>query len=113
MLRRFHYITTESIKYSEEFFRVRHDKLHIDMTMYIGDHGSIENTDVKIPHEAIRVTDITSSMISLEPKINSVYSLKWKTTMESCMNDAVYEVVRCEMTALDEHIYTHTKYNIH
>lgn len=103
------YMRTESTKYSKEF--LSNVKQYISTKYddkYVGYHDSIENVDINMPHEAIRVTDITRPVISREPKLNSLYSLIWKTTMESCMSDAVYEVVQCEITAPDDNIYRNT-----
>lgn len=100
------YMRTESNKYSADFLSSA--KQYIETKYddkYLGDFTKITNTDEKMPHEAIRVTDIKKSSISREPKLNSLYSLIWKNTLESCMADAMYEVVQSEITAPDDNCY--------
>ena len=103
------YMRTESTKYSKEFLDSA--KKYIELKYddkYLGDCTNIENTDAKMPHEAIRVTDLAKQSISREPKLNSLYSLIFKTTLESCMTDAVYEIVDCELTSPDNNLYKST-----
>ena len=103
------YMRTESTKYSKEFLTSATQYIESKYDdKYVGDYTNIENTDAKMPHEAIRVTDLTRQSISREPKLNSLYLLIFKTTLESCMTDAVYEVVDCELTAPDNNLYKST-----
>jgi DNA topoisomerase-1 len=86
------YMRTESTKYSKEFL----DKMQIYVETkwkpeYVGSLDKIENKDSANPHEAIRITHIDKSTISSDDtKLIALYKLIWRTTVESCMKDAIY-----------------------
>ena len=50
----------------------------------------ISNIISKLPHEAIRVTDLKLLKIDGEPKLKGLYSLIYRNTIESCMSIATY-----------------------
>ena len=37
--------------------------------------------------------------------MDTLYNLIWRNTVESCMNDALYSVIDCEITAPDKMKY--------
>jgi DNA topoisomerase-1 len=76
---------------------------------YVGDLVNLENTDKTNPHEAIRVTHLNKSTLDdkeCNSKINSLYRLIWKNTIQSCMSDAKYEIIEANMSSPD----SNTKY---
>lgn len=97
------YMRTDNKKYSKEFInkstqfiKERHGE------EYLGNTENVEKKDNKDPHEAIRVSDINTSSISRETKLNSLYRLIWTNTIESVMCEAKYKIIDCEITAPDE-----------
>lgn len=85
------YIRTESKKYSKEFLL----KAELFITVkygkeFVGNNESICNIESKLPHEAIRVTDLRTFKLNGCHKLNELYSLIYKNTMESCMSPATF-----------------------
>ena len=106
------YMRTESTKYSKSFLekagsyieQLYHNK------KYIGNFDQLENTDTNNPHEAIRVTQIDVRAIGNcdDTRMNTMYKLIWKNSVESCMSAASYNVSHIKITApMDTH-YTYT-----
>lgn len=106
------YMRTESTKYSKAFLEkastyienLYHNK------KYIGNLDKLENMDTNNPHEAIRVTQIDVRAIPQceDTRMNTMYKLIWKNSVESCMSAAIYNVSQVKITApLDMH-YTYT-----
>ena len=81
------YIRTDSMKYSGTF--ITEAKKFINETYtpeYLGEVSLIENKDETNPHEAIRITHIEVESITSENKrMQSLYKLIWRNTVESCM----------------------------
>ena len=81
------YIRTDSMKYSGTF--ITEAKKFINETYtpeYLGEISLIENKDESNPHEAIRITHIEVETIVTENKrMQSLYKLIWRNTVESCM----------------------------
>lgn len=103
------YMRTDNKKYSKEFInkssqfvKERHGE------EYLGNTEKVEKKDNKDPHEAIRVSDINTSSISRDAKLNSLYRLIWTNTIESVMCEAKYKIIDCEITAPDELKYKNT-----
>jgi DNA topoisomerase I len=102
------YIRTEAKVYSEEFL--------VKAKAYIGQNygqevvgvcDKISNKNVKLPHEAIRVTNINTSQISAtDSRMVTLYKLIWKNTVQSCMKDAVYENTKIIIQAPMQYSYT-------
>jgi len=105
------YMRTDSMIYSKEF--VESAFQHIEKTW--GSHycnkkrDKIQNQTTNNPHEAIRITHIELSSVSYpkEPKIETLYRLIWKHTLESCMSDATFNCTTVSITAPLEHMYQH------
>ena len=98
------YMRTDSMIYSKEF--VENAFQHIKKTW--GSHYCskkrdkiLQNQTNNNPHEAIRITHIELSTVSYpkEPKIETLYRLIWKNTLESCMSDATYNCTTISLTA--------------
>jgi DNA topoisomerase-1 len=106
------YMRTESAKYSKSFLEKASsyiEKLY-NNKKYIGELDKLENKDTNNPHEAIRVTQIDVSAIGKceDQRMNTLYKLIWKNTVESCMSAAKYNVSQIQITAPIEMHYTHT-----
>ncbi len=87
------YMRTESKQFSKDFLNKmntficeKHGK------QYVGNLEALKNTNSENPHEAIRVTQIDISTISncKNTRMNTLYKLIWKHTMQSCMSNAIY-----------------------
>lgn len=106
------YMRTESSQYSKVFLDQAKDFLikHYNNNKYIGDLNKIENKDNNNPHEAVRVTKLETRTLGNcdEPRMNTLYKLIWKNTIESCMSDASYNVSRIQITAPMEYKYTNS-----
>jgi DNA topoisomerase-1 len=108
------YMRTESTKYSKDFLE-KADKYIIqkfggggDGKKWVGDLSKISNTSVALPHEAIRVTSLNiQSINSGDKKLDTLYRLIWKTTIESCMANAIYDTYTVSISAPLNCIYTH------
>ena len=97
------YMRTDSMIYSKEF--VGNAFQHIEKTWgsqyYCKKRDKIENQTNNNPHEAIRITHIELSSVSYpkDPKIETLYRLIWKNTLESCMSDATFNCTTISITA--------------
>jgi DNA topoisomerase-1 len=105
------YMRTESAKYSPIFL----DQCKIYITgkyskpEYVGDLSALENKDKSNPHEAVRVTHISTTSINSENgRLVSMYKLIWRNSIESCMSDALYNCTMIKITAPLDAQYTHT-----
>jgi DNA topoisomerase-1 len=106
------YMRTESTKYSKSFLekagsyieQLYHNK------KYIGNLDQLENTDTNNPHEAIRVTQIDVRAIGNcdDTRMNTMYKLIWKNSVESCMSAATYNVSNIKITAPMDMHYAYT-----
>ena len=108
------YMRTESTKYSKDFLE-KAEKFIIqnfgsvggDNHKLVGDLSKISNTSIALPHEAIRVTTLNVQTInSGDKKLDTLYRLIWKTTIESCMANAVYDTYNISISAPQDCIYT-------
>ena len=96
------YMRTESQLYSKDFI----DRLTKTISEkfsenHIGNTEELINSNSDNPHEAIRITQIDLKMIPNceNPRLNTLYKLIWRTTIESCMADAKYQTTNIEITA--------------
>ncbi len=94
------YMRTDSKKYSKDFLDKSKNYIKNKYSeKYVGDLKKIEKTDTKDPHEGIRVSNIDVTYIKRDNRIDTLYKLIWNNTIESCMSNAVYEIIDCEITA--------------
>lgn len=96
------YMRTESQKYSSEFIKkVENFVLETYKNkQYLGNNVNLENKDINNPHEAIRVTNLeTQSIYDTDSRICSLYKLIWRTSIESCMTDAMYNAIDIKISA--------------
>ncbi len=90
------YMRTENTKYAGPFLETMRkfilDEYVENGSKYLGNLDALENNDKTNPHEAIRVTNIQLRRLSetADAKEAAMYSLIWRTTLESCMAVAEY-----------------------
>ena len=87
------YMRTESTQYSKDFLE-KMKKYICDKydSSYLGDINKLTNANSENPHEAIRVTQIELKTIPdcKNNRMNTLYKLIWRTTIQSCMAIAIY-----------------------
>lgn len=102
------YMRTESTKYSNTF--IHKAGTYIEKKFgkpFIGNTYKIKNTDSNNPHEAIRVTNLETTQVNSnnDKKLNALYKLIWRNTLQSCMASAKYKVNKLVVTAPNKHEY--------
>ena len=106
------YMRTESTKYAKPFLQ-EISKYILDQygnQKYVGDLSELENKQTNNPHEAIRVTQLsTKTVVSDDTRLVAMYKLIWKHTIESCMSDARYKAIPLEVSGAEntKYMYTH------
>lgn len=95
------YMRTESKKFAQAFVQQLNTYIaNVYDECYIGDNNKITNYDNQNPHEAIRVTNLNTSITDYsDKKTNDVYRLIWKRTIESAMKDYEYEDYPIQISA--------------
>lgn len=104
------YMRTESQKYSDVFLKKAKEYImkRFVKPEYVGAFEDIVNSNSNNPHEAIRVTDLEVSTIeSSISRMEALYKLIWRNTVESCMSSAKYDNTLIMITAPMEHTYKH------
>jgi DNA topoisomerase-1 len=89
------YMRTECQKYSDVFLKKSAEYIKSEYgEAYIGDLDSIKLVDTTMPHEGIRVTNLSlTSMTSNDAGLSRLYGLIWRNTVESCMAIAKYNMI--------------------
>ena len=101
------YMRTESKKYSQEFTEKVGKYISVKYgNNFVGNTELISNIVSRLPHEAIRVTDLKIMKIDGEPKLKGLYSLIYKNTIESCMSIATYNSYNINISAPLDNLYT-------
>lgn len=107
------YMRTDSTKYSKEFLNKASEYIMKEWSKseYIGKLDGLELKDINNPHEAIRVTNINlRSLHDVDnPRMNTLYKLIWRNSVESCMADARYHSTGIKISAPADAFY---KYNV-
>ena len=86
------YMRTESTKYAKGYLDQCSSYIQTQYGNEIGDLQKITNEDSNNPHEAIRVTQLDIKYVQYEDKkINDLYQLIWRRSVESCMKPYQYE----------------------
>jgi DNA topoisomerase-1 len=96
------YMRTDSIKFSKVFVNSASDYIKDTYgSEYISQNlNSITNISDSNPHEAIRVTQLKIDTAgSPNKKINALYSLIRKNTLETCMSTAHYKNIEIQISA--------------
>jgi DNA topoisomerase-1 len=91
------YMRTESEKYASSFLTQMKEYIDVIGASYLGDFSRIENSTT--PHEAIRVTNINTKEVDLDPKIQALYTWIWKNTLASCMHTYDYYKIDLRISA--------------
>lgn len=106
------YMRTDSTKYSKEFLNKASEYIMKEWlkSEYIGKLDGLELKDINNPHEAIRITNI--NMRSLHdvdnPRMNTLYKLIWRNSVESCMTDARYHSTGIKISAPTDKSYKYS-----
>jgi len=114
------YMRTESALYSDVFLEQAAQYITSSYSSeYVGDTDTLKNKDASNPHEAIRVTHVNVGEIRADSdvdesathgasgRLNALYKLIWRNTVESCMSSAIYKNVTLSITAPQESKYTY------
>ena len=96
------YMRTESKLFSQEF--VNNCRTMISNKFgekYVNKNDNIVNKNKNNPHEAIRVTNINIHSIndSNNPRLNTLYKIIWKNSIESCMSPANFKTIMYHISA--------------
>ena len=105
------YMRTECQKYSDVFLKKSSEYIKSEYgEAYIGDLAAITLLDTTMPHEGIRVTNLSlSSMTSNDAGLSRLYGLIWRNTVESCMAIAKYNMTDYSVSApLESSQYKYT-----
>lgn len=95
------YMRTTNNKYSSVFLKKATDYITQKWNAkYVGDTAKITNMNGGEPHEAVRVTNLELCHINTKDrKLNALYELIWRNTLESCMADEIYKKITHHITA--------------
>ena len=95
------YMRTECQKYSDVFLKKSSEYIKTEYgEAYIGDLDSIKLVDTTMPHEGIRVTNLSLiSMTSNDAGVSRLYGLIWRNTVESCMAIAKYNMTEYSVSS--------------
>uniref|UniRef100_A0A6C0CPN7 DNA topoisomerase n=1 Tax=viral metagenome TaxID=1070528 RepID=A0A6C0CPN7_9ZZZZ len=95
------YMRTESCCFAQDFIHLA--KTYVEEKFgesYLGNLEKITNFDNQNPHEAIRCTHLGISKTDYsDKKMNDLYRLIWKRTIESCMAPYTYYEYEAKITA--------------
>ena len=114
------YMRTDNKKYSKEFVA--------QMKIFIKGHWSVDNSYIRKninslvigenkskdknaqeAHEAIRPTKLSTTKVPLGEMENRLYMLIWTNTVESCMSDAILNILTSTITSPSKYIYKHSE----
>lgn len=115
------YMRTESALYSDVFLEQATQYITTTYSSdYVGDTDQLKNKDASNPHEAIRVTHLNVTEIREDSegegngedrgkgnRLNALYKLIWRNTIESCMSSAIYKNTTLSITAPQDSKYTY------
>ena len=105
------YMRTDSNQYSKDFLKKATNFIQEKWgDTFIGSHDNLIHNDNINPHEAIRVTHLETISIPSEkdPRLNTLYKLIWKNTIESCMSDSKSKITPIQITSPLEFLYIHS-----
>ena len=95
------YMRTECQKYSDVFLKKSSEYIKTEYgEAYVGDLAAITLLDATMPHEGIRVTNLSlTSMTSNDAGLTRLYGLIWRNTVESCMATAKYNMTEYSVSS--------------
>jgi DNA topoisomerase-1 len=106
------YMRTESSQYAKPFLEKVKEFILADCNgqpEYVGNLHDLENSNSANPHEAIRVTQLNVRRIQSEnARMNAVYQLIWRNTIESCMSTAIFQHTEIRISAALDGQFTST-----
>lgn len=80
------YMRTDSTKYAKPFLLKMGDFLSKTYGLqYCGNQNLLENNNASDPHEACRITDMSTTQVEGDVKKKAIYKLIFVRTFESCM----------------------------
>ena len=100
------YMRTDSTKYAKPFLQKMGDFLSKAYgPSYFGDQNLLENKNNSDPHEAIRITDISTTQVEGDVKKKAIYKLIFVRTFESCMSPFTYSSTVINISAPLQNTY--------
>lgn len=104
------YLRTDARTYAQEFLDKA--RTYVAATYgdpYVGDLDALLSAKAQ-PHEAIRVTQLSVKSIPVteDPRLNTLYQLLWRHTVESCMAAAQFDVHAVTVQAPERRHYSAT-----
>ena len=111
------YMRTDSTTYSTDFIETAkkfilseytHEFIRTDIDSLSLRAGGDKNAQEA--HESIRPTDVQLKEVDSKLGVNErrVYKLIWRNTVESCMPDARFSVIKATVSAPEEHSYRYS-----
>ncbi len=112
------YMRTDSTTYSKEFItkakKFIKGKWGNDFISKNINNLTLRKGKGQEAHEAIRPTKITLTGLpgNADPRQKKLYSLIWSNTCESCMANAIYDIIKSIISAAQKHKFTKTEQKI-
>jgi DNA topoisomerase-1 len=102
------YMRTDSTKYAKPFLQKMEEFLSKAYGLkYCGNQDLLENKNTSDPHEAIRITDISTTQVEGDVKKKAIYKLIFVRTFESCMSPFEYTSTTINISAPLNNTYDH------
>lgn len=114
------YMRTDNKKYSKEFidgtkkfirgrWSVDHTYIKLNIESLIIGKGKSKDKNAQEAHEAIRPTKLSTTSVPLGSGEKRLYQLIWANTVESCMSDAMLDVVTSTIISPSKYLYKHSE----
>ena len=114
------YMRTDNKKYSKEFidgakkfirgrWSVDHTYIKLNIGSLIIGKGKSKDKNAQEAHEAIRPTKLSTTSVPLGSGEKRLYQLIWANTVESCMSDAMLDVVTSTIISPSKYLYKHSE----
>jgi DNA topoisomerase-1 len=110
------YMRTDNKKYSKQFVKevvpfikkkwnINNEYINTNLNKITIGEGEKKDKNAQEAHEAIRPTKLNVENINIGEQENRLYKLIWTNTIESCMADAILNVIKAIITAPMNHLY--------
>ncbi len=114
------YMRTDNKKYSKEFivqiktfikgrWSVDNTYIRKNINTFIIGKSKSKDKNAQEAHEAIRPTKLSTLNVPLGNMENKLYMLIWANTVESCMSDAVMNIMTSTITSPRKYVYKHSQ----
>ena len=114
------YMRTDNKKYSKEFvnqakqfikgrWSVNDSYIKKNINSLIIGKSKSKDKNAQEAHEAIRPTKLGTTNVSLGAAEQRLYALIWANTVESCMSDAILDVMNSVVTSPRKYVYKHSE----